>query len=181
MRRKCRRHINYILNNWSKEKYYQHISWLQVQSFANLKKGAKHGKSLPDNAPSAVPSAVPTPVKSNSEVPSFVNVLEDKLPAPQNRKAPSLARTKQTVPSIIATSPTTPTYSKMSGKFVLPPKQAGAIHIAGYCSHSLFCPTRQCHSNRPRFLEAAGTHHGSQICWQDGGCEFHGHLHIGST
>jgi len=103
------------------------------------KKGAKHGKSLPDNVPSAVPSAAPTPVKSNSEVPSVANVLDDKLPVPLKRKAPSLARTKQTAPSIIATPPATPTNSKMSSDKFLPPKCTGVIHNIGHFSHFLFC------------------------------------------
>ena len=140
VRRKLRRRVNYLRKEWTRDKYYQHLSWLQLQPFANIKKAAKQGIPLPNNVPSAV--------KSNAQVPSFVNVAENQLPGLQSpsskRKAPPTAGAKQPlpedhrvpvqVPSFVASAPAS--NPKMNGKF-LPPKCTGAIHNIGRFSHFL--------------------------------------------
>jgi len=127
VRRKYRRQIEYIPKTWTREQYYQHLSWLKVQPFANLQKAAKQGNPFPDNVPSEVPSAaqpaVKSKVKGQAKVLSVVEVGE----ASSKRKAPAESVAKQSssaprrLPSMIDTSPVTPTSNaKMSGKFCLP-------------------------------------------------------------
>jgi len=117
----------------------KHLSWLALQPFDKLKKAAKQGHPVPDCVPSAVLSAS----KSSHRVPSSVNIGQSAL-SKRKAQAPAESATKQPSCRVIDTSPVAPASNvKMSGKFVLPPKCTGAIHIAGDCSHSLFCPIRQ--------------------------------------
>jgi len=149
VRRKYRRRIEYIRKTWTREQYYRHLSWLKVQPFANLQKAAKQGDPFPDNAPSEVPSAaqpaVKTKAKGQAKVPSVVEVGE----ASSKRKAPAESGAKQSssaphrLPSVIDTSPVTPTSNtKMSGKFCLPNVLEPSTLPEIVLTHSLFCPTR---------------------------------------
>ena len=145
VRRAYQKQLFYIRNRWTRGQCYKHLSWLTLQPFDKLKKAAKQGDPVPDCVPSAVLSAS----KSSRHVLSSVNVGQSAL-SKRKAQAPAESATKQPSSAcrVIDTSPVTPTSNvKMSGKFVLPPKCTGAVHIAGDCSHSLFCPTRQHYSD----------------------------------
>jgi len=121
-RRKYRRRVHYIRNNWTKEKYLLHLSWLKVEPFANLKKNGK-SQPLPDKVPTNVPRSVDVNVSVPTSADSFKKERADSKPSlkdPGTAGAKSRASSRR--PNIIPTTPST----KMSGAF-LDPETTGAM------------------------------------------------------
>lgn len=137
-RRKYRRRIHYIRNNWTKEKYLLHLAWLKVDPFANLKKKGK-SQPLPDKVTSNIPTSV------NVNIPTSADAFKEEPsdPKPESLKTPVAAGAKSRAsesenrhPAIIPTTPST----KMSGTF-LDPETTGAMHALLVCIFALtpFC------------------------------------------
>lgn len=144
VRRKYRRRVNYLRNNWDKAKYLEHLAWLKIDPFETQKRRKSTSKPVSDKVPSKTPSKVPssvnvpkdeplepTPEPEPEPEPSKASANKDKPSKlkPEPLKAPPTAGTKSRAskpedkrPSIIPSTPI-----KMSGTFLYP-ETTGAMH-----------------------------------------------------